>query len=34
MTAIPGITILIAVLAINLVGEGINDAMNPHLKIR
>jgi len=34
MTAIPGITILIAVLAINLVGEGINDAMNPHLKVR
>lgn len=34
MTAIPGITILIAVLAINLVGEGLNDAMNPHLKTR
>lgn len=34
MTAIPGIAILITVLAINLVGEGINDAMNPHLKVR
>lgn len=34
MTAIPGITILITVLAINLVGEGLNDAMNPHLKVR
>lgn len=34
MTAIPGIAILIAVLAINLVGEGLNDAMNPHLKVR
>ena len=34
MAAIPGITILITVLAINLVGEGLNDAMNPHLKTR
>ncbi len=34
MTAIPGLTILITVLAINLIGEGLNDAMNPHLKIR
>jgi len=34
MTAIPGLTILIAVLAINLIGEGLNDAMNPHLKVR
>ncbi|MBM3572476.1 MAG: ABC transporter permease [Alphaproteobacteria bacterium] len=34
MTAIPGVTILITVLAINLVGEGLNDALNPRLKIR
>jgi peptide/nickel transport system permease protein len=34
MVAIPGITILITVLAINLVGEGINDALNPRLKQR
>lgn len=34
MTAIPGLTILITVLAINLIGEGLNDAMNPHLKVR
>ena len=34
MTAIPGVTILITVLAINLVGEGLNDALNPRLKVR
>jgi peptide/nickel transport system permease protein len=34
MVAIPGITIVITVLAINLVGEGINDALNPRLKSR
>lgn len=34
MTAIPGTMILITVLAINLVGEGLNDALNPRLKIR
>ena len=32
MTAIPGVTILITVLAINLVGEGLNDALNPRLE--
>jgi len=31
MTAIPGTAILITVLAINLVGEGLNDALNPRL---
>ncbi len=34
MTAIPGVTILVTVLAINLVGEGLNDALNPRLKVR
>ncbi len=34
MAAIPGVTILITVLAINLVGEGLNDALNPRLKQR
>lgn len=30
----PGIAILLTVLAINLVGEGLNDALNPHLRER
>ena len=30
----PGIAILVTVLAINLVGEGINDALNPRLRER
>ncbi|MEE3123708.1 MAG: ABC transporter permease, partial [SAR324 cluster bacterium] len=30
----PGIAILITVLAINLVGEGLNDAFNPRLRER
>ena len=30
--AFPGIAILLTVLAINLVGEGINDALNPRLR--
>lgn len=34
MSAIPGIAILITVLALNLVGEGLNDALNPRLKNR
>ena len=32
MTAIPGVAILVTVLAINLVGEGLNDALNPRLR--
>jgi peptide/nickel transport system permease protein len=32
LCAIPGIAILLAVLAINLVGEGLNDALNPRLR--
>jgi peptide/nickel transport system permease protein len=34
MAAIPGVTIMITVLAINLVGEGLNDALNPRLRQR
>lgn len=34
VTAIPGIAILLTVLALNLVGEGLNDALNPKLKNR
>jgi len=30
----PGIAILITVLSINLVGEGMNDALNPRLRER
>jgi peptide/nickel transport system permease protein len=34
LCAIPGIAILLTVLAINLVGEGLNDALNPRLNSR
>ena len=34
ITAVPGFAILITVLALNLVGEGLNDALNPRLKNR
>ncbi len=34
MAAIPGVMILLTVLAINLVGEGLNDALNPKLRKR
>jgi peptide/nickel transport system permease protein len=34
VTAIPGVAILLTVLALNLVGEGLNDALNPKLKNR
>lgn len=34
MSVFPGVAILLTVLAINLVGEGLNDAMNPHLRGR
>jgi peptide/nickel transport system permease protein len=30
----PGFTIFIVVLALNLVGDGLNDALNPRLKER
>ena len=32
LVAIPGVAILLTVLAINLVGEGLNDALNPRLR--
>lgn len=32
LCAIPGVAILLAVLAINLVGDGLNDALNPRLR--
>ncbi|KAG0894206.1 hypothetical protein G6F32_017430 [Rhizopus arrhizus] len=31
VSAIPGVAILLTVLAISLVGQGINDALNPRL---
>jgi peptide/nickel transport system permease protein len=34
ITAIPGFAIMLTVLALNLVGEGLNDALNPRLKSR
>jgi len=34
MSAIPGVTILVTVLCINLVGEGLSDALNPRLQQR
>ena len=34
MSAIPGVLILVTVLAINLAGEGLNDALNPRLRRR
>jgi peptide/nickel transport system permease protein len=34
LTAIPGVAILVTVLALNLVGEGLNDALNPRLRDR
>jgi peptide/nickel transport system permease protein len=34
MSVWPGVAILLTVLAINLIGEGLNDAMNPQLRKR
>lgn len=34
ISAIPGIAILVTVLALNLIGDGLNDALNPRLKNR
>ncbi|PZP41167.1 MAG: ABC transporter permease [Azospirillum brasilense] len=34
VSAIPGLAILVAVLAVSLVGQGLNDALNPRLKGR
>jgi len=32
MSIMPGVAILLTVLAINLIGEGLNDALNPQLR--
>ncbi len=34
VSAIPGLAILLTVLAVSLVGQGLNDALNPRLKAR
>ena len=34
LTAIPGLAILVTVLALNLIGDGLNDALNPRLRDR
>ena len=34
IATIPGLAVLFAVLAINLVGEGLNDALNPRSRNR
>src|SRR5260370_21768266 len=34
VSAIPGIAILVTVLAVSLAGQGLNDALNPRLKSR
>lgn len=32
LTAVPGVFIIVTVLAINLIGDGLNDALNPRLR--
>jgi peptide/nickel transport system permease protein len=32
LSAIPGVAIVLTVLGLSLVGEGLNDALNPRLK--
>lgn len=34
VSAIPGVAILLTVLAVSLVGQGLNDALNPRLRRR
>jgi peptide/nickel transport system permease protein len=34
LTALPGAAIVLAVLALNLLGDGLNDALNPRLRER
>jgi peptide/nickel transport system permease protein len=34
LTAIPGAAIILAVLSLNLVGDGLNEALNPRLRSR
>ena len=31
LTALPGLAIVVSVLALNLLGDGLNDALNPRL---
>jgi peptide/nickel transport system permease protein len=31
LSAIPGLAIVVTVLALNLIGDGLNDALNPRL---
>lgn len=33
LTALPGAAIAVVVLALNLIGDGLNDALNPHLRL-
>ena len=32
LTALPGLAIIFVVLALNLLGDGLNDALNPRLR--
>ena len=34
MSLWPGLAIMLTILAINLIGEGLNDALNPQLRKR
>jgi peptide/nickel transport system permease protein len=34
VSAIPGVAILLVVLAVSLAGQGLNDALNPRIKSR
>jgi peptide/nickel transport system permease protein len=34
LTALPGLAILITMLALNLIGDGLNDVLNPRLRDR
>ena len=34
ITAIPGVTIMLTVLAVNVVGDALNDALNPRLRVQ
>jgi len=34
ISALPGLAIFVSVLGLNLVGEGLNDALNPRLRRR
>ena len=34
LTALPGLAIVLTVLSLNLLGDGLNDALNPRLRSR